>query len=97
MISACISEDIHIQIKLLNNVIPILMHFCSVVSNWSVSSRITKCDIINYVKLFTYTVANLRCFPIKCRVTKASALEKWFVDLIHHVINADNLMLHKST
>ena len=37
------------QMKILNMVIPILMHFCSFVSNWSVESRIkphvTKRDV----------------------------------------------------
>ena len=40
--------------KILNMVIPILMRFCSLISNWSVASSIhpTKCDVINDVKLF---------------------------------------------
>ena len=33
------------QMKILNMVIPILMHFCSLVSNWSVASHI-KLNII---------------------------------------------------
>ena len=37
---------------LLNMVIPILMHFCSFVSNWSVACHPTKCDVINDIKLF---------------------------------------------
>ena len=60
MISERISDNIALQMKLLNMVIPILMHFCSFVSNWSVTSCIkdkaarhpTKCDQINDVKLF---------------------------------------------
>ena len=40
MISERISDDIPPQIKILNMVIPILMHFCSFVSKWSVASRI---------------------------------------------------------
>ena len=56
-----ISEDIPPQMKILNMVIPILMRFYNLVSNWSVASRIkphkgvlhpTKCDLINDVKLF---------------------------------------------
>ena len=35
-----ISDDIRPQMKILNMVIPILMHFCSFVSNWSLASRI---------------------------------------------------------
>ena len=40
MISKCVSDDIPLQMKILNMVIPIIMHFCSLVSNWSVASRI---------------------------------------------------------
>ena len=40
MISKHTSNDMHPQMKLLNMVIPILIHFCSFVSNWSVASRI---------------------------------------------------------
>ena len=36
MISRRISDDIPPQMKILNMVIPILMHFCSFVSNWSI-------------------------------------------------------------
>ena len=35
-----ISDDIHPQMKILNMVIPILMQFCSLSSNWIVASRI---------------------------------------------------------
>ena len=61
MISERISDDIPPQMIILNTVIPILMRFYSLVSNWSVASRIkpykgvrhpTKCDVINDVKLF---------------------------------------------
>ena len=40
MISERISDDIPPQMKVLNMVIPILMHVCSFVSNLSVASRI---------------------------------------------------------
>ena len=42
MISERISDDIPPQMKILNMVIPILMHFCSFISNWSVVSRINR-------------------------------------------------------
>ena len=69
MISERLSDDLHPQIKNLNMVIPILMCFYSLASNWSVASRIKphkgvchpiKYDIINDVKLFPtgYIVAN---------------------------------------
>ena len=59
MISERISDDIRPQMEILNMVIPILMLFCSFVSNWSVASCvslhvITKRDIINDVKLFRH-------------------------------------------
>ena len=38
MISERISDNIPPQMKILNMVIPILMHFCSFVPNWSVES-----------------------------------------------------------
>ena len=37
MISERISDDIPPQMKNLNTVIPILKHFCSLASNWSVA------------------------------------------------------------
>ena len=40
MFSELISKDIPPQMNILNIVIPILLHFCSFVSNWSVASRI---------------------------------------------------------
>ena len=40
MIFNCISNDVPPKMKNLNMVIPILMHFCSFVSNWSVASLI---------------------------------------------------------
>ena len=39
MISDCISDDITPQMENLNRVIPILMLFCSFLSNWSIASR----------------------------------------------------------
>ena len=70
---------------------PYSMHFCSFVSNFKLHSAAghpTKCDIINDVKLFPnsisqdsqqyiagYTITNFLCYPIRCRVTKASELE----------------------
>ena len=59
MISKRISDDRPPQMKILNMVIPILMHFCSFVSNGSVTSgmkqrdseRPTKCDVtVNVLK-----------------------------------------------
>ena len=61
MISERISDDIPPQMKILNMVIPILMGFYSLVSNWSGASpkkpykgvrHPTKCDVINDIKLF---------------------------------------------
>ena len=40
VISERISDDIPPQMKISNTVIPILMHFCSLVSNLSIESRI---------------------------------------------------------
>ena len=40
VISERISDDIPPQMKILNMAIPVLMHFCSFVSNWSVASSI---------------------------------------------------------
>ena len=58
MISECLSVDIPPQVKILNKVIPILLHFCSLVPNWNVATRHpTRCDIINDVKLFFYSIS----------------------------------------
>ena len=67
MISKRISNDIPPQMKILNMVIPILMQFCSFVSNWRVARRImpnehpTKCDVINDVKLFPTVYHRINC------------------------------------
>ena len=47
-------EDIPPQMKILNIIIPFLMYFCSLVSNWSFASRI-KPHVIqqNVTKLMT--------------------------------------------
>ena len=71
MISDRTSDDILPQMEILNTVIPILMLFCSFVSNRSVACRIKphkgvrhqmKCDVINDVKLF------LTVYPAQCIV-----------------------------
>ena len=46
-----ISSYIPPKIINLDAVIPILMHFYSLISNWSIASFM-KCDLINDVKLF---------------------------------------------
>ena len=44
------------------NDIPILMHFCSFISNWSVASRITmKYEVINDVKQFPTIYHRISC------------------------------------
>ena len=59
MISDRISNDIPPQMKILNIVISILMHFCSFVLNLKLcklhkaACRPTKCDIINDVEQFS--------------------------------------------
>ena len=52
MNSERISNDIPPQMKILNMLIPILMHSCSLVSNLSVARHPMKYDVINDVKLF---------------------------------------------
>ena len=70
MISERISEDIPPQAKILNMVIPILMSFYNLVSNWSAASSIkthhgirhpTKGDVINDVKLFPTVYRKIYC------------------------------------
>ena len=70
MISERISDDIPPLMKILNMVIPILMRFYSLVSNWNVVSRIkpykgvrhsTKCDVINDAKLFPTVYPRIYC------------------------------------
>ena len=86
MINERISDDIPPQMKILNMAIPILLPFCSFISNWSVTAcHRTKCDVIfNDVKMFPavyitgYNVANFWLYPIRSHITKATALELWF-------------------
>ena len=67
MISERISDDIPPQMKILNMVIPILMHFYRLVSNWSIRSCIKphvnkrKCDVINDGKLFPTVYYRIYC------------------------------------
>ena len=50
MISDGISKGIPPRMKIINIVIPDLIHFCSFVSNWSVASHIKPHVIQRYVK-----------------------------------------------
>ena len=89
MISKRISDNIPPQMKILNILIPILMHLYSLVSNWSVASCIKlhkgvrhqmKLDVINDVKLFPTVYCRIYCrkFLTLSNQTsryKASALE----------------------
>ena len=64
--SDSISGEIPPQMKILNMVIPILMHFCSFVSNLRVASpknarHPMKCDIISDVKLFSTVYCRIYC------------------------------------
>ena len=65
MISELVSDDLPLQMKSLNMVIPILMHFFSFVAFLSVASRILrhqmKCDVINDVKLFPTVYCRICC------------------------------------
>ena len=76
-----ISDDMPPPKKIVNMLIPILMHFCGLVSNWSVASRI-KVYVIKQNVTFIMTsnyfrqyIAVTNFYPIKRHVTKASALE----------------------
>ena len=67
MISQRISDDIPPKMKIMNMVIPILMHFWSFVSNWSFTSlhktahQPTKSDVITDVKLFLTVYRRIYC------------------------------------
>ena len=57
MISDHTSEDIPPEIKILNTVIPILMHL-AVLSQFC---HLTKCDIINEIKVFLTVYRRIYC------------------------------------
>ena len=70
VISECISDNIPPQIIFFNMVIPNLMCFYSLVSNWSLASRIKpykgirhplKCDVINDIKPFPTVYHRIYC------------------------------------
>ena len=66
MISECIYDDLPPKMKILNKIIPILMHFCSLVLNWSIASCIKlrviqQNDVINDVKLFSTVYCRIYC------------------------------------
>ena len=86
MSSEDISGDTPPQMKILNMVIPILMHFCSFVSNLecckphNAACCPTKCDIINDVKLFPAVYRMIYMYfhkflTLSNRTFKASPLE----------------------
>ena len=62
MISKSISIDIPPQMKILNMVISNLMHFCSLISNWSVASCIPmKGDLYDDLRLFPTVYCRMYC------------------------------------
>ena len=71
MIFEGISDDIPPQMKILNMVVPILMHFCSFLSNWSDASHIMPSVRISQDILSPF----FGRYPIRSPVTKASALK----------------------
>ena len=85
MISERISDDIPPKIKISNVVIPILMRFYSLVSNWSVASSIKppkgvrhqmKRDVINDVKLFPTVHRRIYCHKFSTLCNQTSRLQK---------------------
>ena len=87
MISERISDDIPPQMKILNMVIPILVHICSFVSNWSVARRIMlhgiQRNVTNFYDAKTFPAVYRRIYcrkymtlsNQKLRVSRACALE----------------------
>ena len=63
MISERISDDIPPQMKILNMVIPILMHFCSFkrCKQHNAARHLMKCDVINAVKLLPTVYCRIYC------------------------------------
>ena len=62
LVSQCDTHLTHLsapllKIKILNMVIPILMHFCSLTSNWSMQAAQTKCDVIKTSNNFMQYIA----------------------------------------
>ena len=63
MIAERISENIPPQMKILNMVIPILMHFCSFedCKPHNVARHLMKCDVINDIKLLPTVCRRIYC------------------------------------
>ena len=63
MISECISVNIPTQMKILNMVIPILMHFfkLELCKLHKTARHPTKCDVINNVKIFPTVYGRIYC------------------------------------
>ena len=61
MISELISEDIPPQMNILNMVIPVLMHFCSLEHCKPHNAALMKCDVINDVKLLPTINRRIYC------------------------------------
>ena len=67
MISERISDNISPQMEILNIVIPILMHFCSFVSNLEgykahkAAVYPMKCEVFNDIKLFPTVFRRIYC------------------------------------
>ena len=89
------SYDIHPKMKILNMVISILVHFCSFISIWALQATLIRMSSnemwwFNDVKLFPTVYHRIYCcnfwrYPIRCCVTKSSALEiicAWLKDVL---------------
>ena len=75
MISERISDDIPSQMKFLNMVIPILMHFCSFerCKQHNAARHLMKCDVINDVNLLPTVYRRIYCRKF---LTSEVALQK---------------------
>ena len=87
MISDRFPSCIPPQMKILNMIIPILMHFYILYQNGALQATkshiIQQYDIINDFKLFPTVYHRIYCqiflcYPIRCHITKSSALELLF-------------------
>ena len=95
MISVRIADPIPPQMNILNIVIPILMHFYGLVSNWSIASRIkmykginhsTKYDVINDVKLFPTVYCRIYCCKLLTLSNQMSHYKGKCVRMSHEVL-----------
>ena len=98
MISNCISDDIPPQMKILNMVIPILMHFCSFVSNRSIASpmklHVTQQNVTQLIKLFSTVYQRIYCCKYLTLSKQMSRYKIKYIRILYYPLLSRSLQFY---